>query len=121
MNNVLTRKFNPELLIEDFIDDCQKFVELYSCPLCEGILIEAIIDRCGHSFCKKCIETLKQETNKCPFSKIEIKDYLTNIVVNSVIEKQICYCKNKNLKCDWQGKLSERKDHLYYDCTKFVL
>lgn len=118
MNNVLTRKFNPELLIEDFIEDCQKFVELYSCPLCEGILIEAIIDRCGHSFCKKCIEIVKTETNKCPFSKIEIKDYLVNNVVNSVIEKQVCYCKNKHLKCDWQGKLSDRKDHLYYDCTK---
>jgi len=118
MNNVLTRKFTPELLIEDFIEDCQKFVELYSCPLCEGILIEAIIDRCGHSFCKKCIEIIKTETNKCPFSKIEIKDYLINNVVNSVIEKQICYCKNKHLKCEWQGKLSERRDHLYYDCTK---
>ena len=118
MNNVLTRKFNPELLIEDFIEDCQKFVELYSCPLCEGILIEAIIDRCGHSFCRKCIEILKLETNKCPFSKIEIKDFLTNLVVNSVIEKQICYCKNKHLNCEWKGKLSERKDHLYYDCTK---
>lgn len=118
MNNVLTRKFVPELLIEDFIEECQKFVELYSCPLCEGILIEAIIDRCGHSFCKRCIDILKTETNKCPFSKIEIKDYLTNIVVNSVIEKQTCFCKNKSLKCEWQGKLSERKDHLYYDCLK---
>jgi hypothetical protein len=37
MNNVLTRNFTPELLLEDFIEELPKILfELYSCPLCEG-------------------------------------------------------------------------------------
>jgi len=124
MNDILTKEFNPQLFIEEFHEDSQKFILEYSCPLCEGILYEAVIDRCGHSFCKLCVETLSKNEYKCPFSNLEIhtKDILPNIVVNSVIEKQIVYCKNKKNECPWIGKLGDRKNHLYYDCQKeFIL
>jgi len=123
MNDILTKQFNPQLFIEEFHEDSQKFIQEYSCPLCEGILFEAVIDRCGHSFCKACVETLSKNEYKCPFSKLEIytKDILPNIVVNSVIEKQIVYCKNKKNDCPWIGKLGDRKNHLYYDCEKEFL
>ncbi len=120
MNDILTKNFNPQLFIDEFHEDSQKFIQEYSCPLCEGILFDAVIDRCGHSFCKECVETLSKNEYKCPFSHLEIssKDILPNIVVNSVIEKQIVYCKNKKLECTWTGKLGDRKNHLYYDCEK---
>ena len=44
-----------------------------------------------------------------------------NIVVNTVLEKQIVFCKNKNLGCEWQGKLSDRKHHLNYECMKEII
>ena len=123
MNDILTKEFNPQLFIEEFHEDSQKFIQEYSCPLCEGILFEAVIDRCGHSFCRQCVDTLSKNEYKCPFSKLEIfsKDILSNIVVNSVIEKQIVYCKNKKNECPWTGKLCDRKNHLYYDCEKEFL
>ena len=56
MNNVLAKKYLPKLVLEEFVEECKIFVEEYSCPLCEGILFNSVIDRCGHSFCKECIE-----------------------------------------------------------------
>ena len=54
LNNVLSQKFKPNLTIDEFLEECQKYIESYSCPLCEGILFESIFDNCGHSFCKNC-------------------------------------------------------------------
>ena len=130
-HNVLNKKFIPYLVLNEFLEESKIFVQEYSCPLCEGILNESIIDKCGHSFCKPCVEVLLDETNICPFSKIEIlpqndykktknkntsfMDYVfINRAVNAVIEKQNVFCKNKNSKCEWTGKLNERKNHLLY-------
>lgn len=122
MNNVLTQHFVPNLTINEFLDECKIFVDSYSCPLCEGILLESVIDKCGHSFCKECMNTLLKETSKCPFTNNELKPPLSlNIIVNSVIEKQKVYCKNRGAGCGWIGKLSERKLHLSNDCTKEII
>jgi hypothetical protein len=127
MNNVLSKKFRPKLLLNEFLEECQMFIQEYSCPLCEGILNDSVIDKCGHSYCRECIETLLKETNLCPFTNTPItvsssssgqEQLSANIVVNSVIEKQKVYCKNKNSDCVWTGKLLERKNHLQYDCEK---
>jgi hypothetical protein len=116
MNNVLAKKYIPKLTLEEFVDECKPFVQEYSCPLCEGILINSIIDRCGHSFCKECLDILLRDTKFCLFSNSEIKEVSNNIVVNNAIEKQKVFCKNKD-KCIWIGKLSERNNHLVFDCA----
>jgi hypothetical protein len=127
MNNVLSKKFRPKLLLNEFLEECQIFIQEYSCPLCEGILIDSVIDKCGHSYCRECIETLLKESNLCPYTNTPItsgnsstgqEQLSANIVVNSVIEKQKVYCKNKVSDCEWTGKLLERKNHLQYDCEK---
>ena len=119
MNDVLSKKFPPNLTIDEFIPECKPFAEPYSCPLCEGILYESVIDKCGHSFCLECSQNLLKQTQKCPFSNLALSPpFAMNIVVNTVLEKQIVFCKNKALGCDWQGKLGERKTHLNYECMK---
>ena len=119
LNNVLSQKFKPNLTIDEFLEECQKYIESYSCPLCEGILFESIFDNCGHSFCKNCSEILLEHTKKCPFSNNNLNPpFSSNIVVNTMIEKQKVYCKNKKNGCSWTGKLSERKNHLLNDCLK---
>ena len=45
MNDVLSKKFPPNLTIDEFIPECKPFAEPYSCPLCEGILFESVIDK----------------------------------------------------------------------------
>ena len=119
MNDVLSKKYPPNLTIDEFIPECKPFAEPYSCPLCEGILYESVIDKCGHSFCLECSNNLLKETQKCPFSNLALSPpFAMNIVVNTVLEKQIVYCRNKSLGCEWQGKLGERKTHLNYECLK---
>ena len=122
MNDVLSKKFPPNLTIDEFIPECKPFAEPYSCPLCEGILFESVIDKCGHSFCLECSQNLLKQSQKCPFSNLDIAPPLPmNIVVNTVLEKQIVFCKNKNLGCEWQGKLGDRKTHLNYECMKEII
>ena len=122
MNDVLTKKFPPNLTIDEFIPECKPFAESYSCPLCEGILYESVIDKCGHSFCFECSQLLLKLTQKCPFSNIALPTSLPmNIVVNTVLEKQTVYCRNKNLGCEWIGKLSDRKNHLNHECLKEII
>ena len=119
MNDVLSKKFPPNLTIDEFIPECKPFAEPYSCPLCEGILYESVIDKCGHSFCLECSSNLLKLTQKCPFSNLDlVPPFAMNIVVNTVLEKQIVFCRNKNIGCEWQGKLGDRKTHLNYECMK---
>ena len=119
MNDVLSKKFPPNLKIDEFIPECKPFAEPYSCPLCEGILYESVIDKCGHSFCLECSNNLLKLTQKCPFSNLPLNPpFAMNIVVNTVLEKQIVLCRNKELGCEWQGKLGDRKTHLNYECMK---
>ena len=119
MNDVLSKKYPPNLTIDEFIPECKPFAEPYSCPLCEGILYESVIDKCGHSFCLECSNNLLKETQKCPFSNLALSPpFAMNIVVNTVLEKQIVFCRNKSLGCEWQGKLGDRKTHLNYECLK---
>ena len=122
MNDVLSKKFPPNLTIDEFIPECKPFAEPYSCPLCEGILYESVIDKCGHSFCLECSQNLLKLTQKCPFSNLDlVPPFAMNIVVNTVLEKQIVFCRNKNLGCEWQGKLGDRKAHLNYECMKEII
>ena len=119
MNDVLSKKFPPNLKIDEFIPECKPFAEPYSCPLCEGILYESVIDKSGHSFCLECSNNLLKLTQKCPFSNLPLNPpFAMNIVVNTVLEKQIVFCRNKELGCEWQGKLGDRKTHLNYECMK---
>ncbi|XP_050215765.1 uncharacterized protein LOC126666903 [Mercurialis annua] len=40
---------------------------IFSCPVCMGSLIEPTSTRCGHIFCKECLQrSLKSLQNKCP-------------------------------------------------------
>jgi len=128
-HNVLTKTIIPKLNLNEFLENSRIFVQEYSCPLCEGILNECVIDKCGHSFCKECIEKHLSISNLCPYSNTEIVDpnkkLLENLsinrAVNSAIEKQLVYCKNKFLNCEWEGKLADRKFHLTHDCEKEII
>ena len=42
--------FPSNLKIDEFVPEWPPLAEPYSCPLCEGILYESVIDKCGHIF-----------------------------------------------------------------------
>lgn len=118
-NDILAPTYKQNVTIMEFLPECRPFVQPYSCPLCEGILFESVIDKCGHSFCKKCADVLLKESSKCPFTKMDLHAPLSsNIIVNSVIEGQQVYCTNKQSGCEWIGKLANRLTHTNEECMK---
>ena len=120
MNNMLLKTYVPDLNLHEFQETSQNVIIEYSCPLCEGILSDAVIDPCGHSFCFSCIQILIKNKDVCPYTGNALKqnNLIRNTVVNTIIEKQLVFCKNKASKCEWSGKLSQRKDHLLFECDK---
>ena len=45
------------------------------CPICiETVNTSVRLNKCGHSFCKSCIETWFEENKKCPICKTEVID-----------------------------------------------
>lgn len=117
---MLSKSFKASLNLSDFNDNIREILSEYSCPLCEGILNNAVLDKCGHSYCLSCINELVKLNKPCPFTNkvININDIYNNTIVNSFIEKQNIKCPNSNHSCTWTGKLSSRKNHLENECFK---
>lgn len=42
---------------------------VFSCPICMGPFVEEMTTRCGHIFCKTCIETAIVAQAKCPICR----------------------------------------------------
>ena len=112
-------EIDPELLIDKTSLD----IEEYFCPLCKGILNDPIIDKCSHTFCKKCFETFYNKYHKCPISKEILKDgiYTSVYLICKSIGKRKIKCKNCNKGCLWIGKISEMKEHILNDCQKSLI
>lgn len=64
-NNKITRAPPPK----------KELIDLVTCGLCKGYLIDAVtLDLCMHSFCKACAIKSIRENPRCPECYIEIKD-----------------------------------------------
>ncbi|CAM8896864.1 unnamed protein product [Rhodiola kirilowii] len=50
----------------------------FSCPICMGQLVEEMTTKCGHIFCKKCIQTAISVKSMCPTcrKKVNKKDVI---------------------------------------------
>ena len=55
------------------------------CPICLDIFKNPLIDNCGHTFCKKCIEKFLLNDKNCPFSKNLIKNLFPNLILKNLI------------------------------------
>lgn len=58
---------SPPKRVNRDIDESQK-EELYKCPICMDSVSkrEPVSTKCGHVFCRECIETAIRATHKCP-------------------------------------------------------
>ena len=117
--NEYEMEIDPELLIEKASSD----IEEYFCPLCKGVLNDPVIDKCSHTFCKKCFEKFYNKYHKCPISKELLEDgnYTSVSLISKSIGKRQIKCKNVNKGCEWIGKISEMNNHLLNDCQKSLV
>ena len=71
--------YEKQLSLEEFTPTSHKKLLQYICPLCNGILVEPLMDQKGHMFCEKCLslyESNFSSKNKkliCPVSNHILK------------------------------------------------
>jgi hypothetical protein len=80
------------------------------CPICMGVIVDAVSCPCEHTFCRVCVERVLDKDPRCPMCRQDIAReslrtcHLMNMRVNSVA---MC-CERR---CGWYGRRDERAAH----------
>lgn len=97
--------------------DCQ-FVdapkELQSeCPVCLSILREPCqVTCCGKSFCRACIERIREEGDPCPTCNEEEYSHFSNKGLQQSLYSFKVYCAYAKKGCKWSGELGQYDKHM---------
>ena len=69
---------------------------------------------CGHTFCKSCIDSLKERTvnNACPVCRDGEFPVVQNKQINRAVRSLRVYCTNEKEGCKWQGEINDLVGHL---------
>ena len=97
----------------EFIEKPPKAFPQYECPICLLVLREPYqATCCGKSFCKKCIDRVKDNNQVCP----TCNERNFNLFYNKGLEQSLynfeVYCSHKSKGCEWRGELRELDKHL---------
>lgn len=134
----------PKLTKLDFINPTDDLEEFH-CNLCQGILIDPVIDNCedSHAFCRSCIKDnlIFKDKGKCPISTNECSNYSFNkaSILSKILNKKMIRCINNrptanliknsddtndysknnknNDQCNWTGVLNNLFKHLNEECS----
>ena len=101
--------------------------EVLICPIHKELLASPVIARCGHTFCRSCIEKHLSEHQQCPLDSAPLQalpDHLfPNLAVANQIANLLIYCKfglRRRKKKGWepiedgckeQIRLGDRRKH----------
>jgi len=95
---------------KDELHDTTACDEDLECPICMGVLVDAVAGPCGHTFCRLCVERSMQKNMSCPLCRQSASPEtlqpkpLLNMRVNSLV----VFC---DRKCGWHGRCDERRAH----------
>ncbi|XP_028512615.1 TNF receptor-associated factor 6-A [Exaiptasia diaphana] len=85
--------------------------EDYICSICHLAMLKPVQTRCGHRFCKGCLDAALQRKTKFPLDNESLTSQ--QIFEDKATERQILSFKIKYPNhCDWQGEL--RDDKVYW-------
>ena len=86
------------------------------CSICAGVLENAVITPCGHSFCDECLHIWleRPNTNSCPScrSDVSVVDVIPVLALRGVIDGLVVHCDNDENGCKMVLKLDKLKTHL---------
>ena len=71
-----------------------------------------LIDCCGNSFCRTCIEPIKNESKLCPLCNIQFTTCIPDKRLQRTLNELHVYCCHKEAGCEWVGELGGLTQHL---------
>jgi hypothetical protein len=110
--------FQKTFDLDIFLPESKLILGEYICNLCKGVYNDPFLATCGHIFCKKCLELQCDLQGYCPIDNQNIskESIYTVIFLKNMIDKQYVFCIKKDKGCNWQGFLSDSKNHLMDLC-----
>ena len=68
-----------------------QILDEFGCTICFVEMTDATITKCGHSFCKDCIEEWINRNHECPTckEKLAVKDLIKNYHFDQIISKAL--------------------------------
>ena len=96
----------------EFMEDPPQWLQT-ECPVCLHILQEPYqVTCCGKSFCRQCIEMVKNTNKPCPCCNEDDFNDFPNKGLQQPLYGFKVYCSNKGKGCHWKGELGQLNNHL---------
>ena len=81
--------------------------------MCLCVLREPyLVDCCGYSFCRSCIEMVKSENKPCPLCAVQFTTCIPDKRLQRTLNDFQVYCAHKEDGCEWVGSLGTLTQHL---------
>lgn len=115
-NKTYTWENIPALPEKPEIDFFNVVPDYLLCGICFNVIEEAVILKCGHTFCRICIVRAIDLNNKCPLDNSFINNEMVfpNFIARDFINDLLISCR----KCKKIIKLGEKKAHENNICKK---
>ena len=95
-----------------FVKDPPEILQT-ECPVCLCVLKEPyLIDCCGISFCKTCIEPIKSDNKPCPLCNVQFTNSMPDKRLQRRLNELQVYCCHTEAGCEWAGELGSLPQHL---------
>ena len=64
------------------------------CPIHLGLLhIPVMSSKCGHSYCKNCIEKWQQSNGRCPICRVNFDTLIPNLIAQHILNILLIHCR----------------------------
>ena len=98
----------------EFVDQPRELQ--FDCPICLYILREPHqATCCGNSFCRACIERVKEQNKPCPTCNEQGFNVFRDKRLQQRLYDFIVLCTHKDAGCEWRGELRALEKHLNSD------
>ena len=109
------------------IDDCYpqeiflspSAIKKFICPIDFGVCRDPVLDQCGHSFGRFCINQWVKKKNTCPLTNnayAEHPVFPENYAIKEFLNDLNVRCLNHEKFCNWEGILENLDGHLKKEC-----
>lgn len=113
-NNFQTQKLITKIKPSQLTPQSRKIGLKLICQICKYIALEPYCStKCGHLFCKECLNNLLHNLFKCPKDKeIVNRDDTRKYYMDYYLDTISCHCIYRSTGCYWTGYLSEYQSHI---------